>query len=494
MISSMQPQRRALASWWVGVTILFALLLTLSNGFFLAPAPTTYAQQDMWRELQTDQGHFIVLYTTENLHIAQIYADFADDVYEEMATLFQHRTKTPITLRLYPTQESYYEVNPLASRMPGIVAHADFRHREVAVLLPQTARQLPEEVVNNVRHELTHIIAADITGNRLNTGFQEGIAQYVERNSPEIENKIRALERAYTNNELLSWSDFDNRETVYSNVMISYPQSLSVISFLIEQYGFEQFRDFLTISAKSSGYRSALNRTYGISPTKLEEQWREWLPTYFAGGYLSRTVAGYDLSTSRSLVAAGRYDEANQALTQALEWMHAHPEGDEMTSAPDAEMLAEAEELLWRSREGLDAQQHALDARAALEAGDYISALDHIDAARARYAGINDMRQQEVLTLYAERAHRGMQAQEQLNRAQQHYDSLSFLESRDAAAQAAAAFAAIGDQAGFARAQALHESLDGSRRLLGFVLIGAGVLGVVLSTISRLFMRQTEIW
>ncbi|MFN8477277.1 MAG: hypothetical protein U0074_05525 [Kouleothrix sp.] len=42
---------------------------------------------------------------------------------------------------------------------------------------------------------------------------------------------------------------------------VSYP-SLSVVAFLVEQYSFSAFRTFLdVITARSGGYRSALERT-----------------------------------------------------------------------------------------------------------------------------------------------------------------------------------------------------------------------------------------
>ncbi|MFN8477278.1 MAG: hypothetical protein U0074_05530 [Kouleothrix sp.] len=52
------------------------------------------------------------------------------------------------------------------------------------IILSQTARQTPEESGNNVRHELTHIVVAELADDRLSTGFQEGIAQYVEQPAP----------------------------------------------------------------------------------------------------------------------------------------------------------------------------------------------------------------------------------------------------------------------------------------------------------------------
>jgi tetratricopeptide (TPR) repeat protein len=481
---------------WHHCRCLSALLLALMLGTlfgFWAPPAHAQGQRDDWIEQPTD--NFIILYTDDHTETVTTYTGFADGVYEEMATLFDHRTATPITLRLYPTFEDYYEVNPLARNMPGVVAHADFRRREVAVILPQTEQQTPDEVENNVRHELAHIIVADLSGNRMNTGFQEGIAQYVEHTSPRVvEQKIDQLDRARELDQLLPWSDLDDRNKVYSNPQISYPQTLSIISFLVERYGFDKLRDFLTVSARSSGYRSALERAYGISATDLEEAWRDWLPTYIEGGYLNKSLGSYDLAYPRQLLGVGRYGEAQAELERAVEWMQNNPEGDETTAAPEPELLTEAEALLEQSRQGLRAETLANEARSALEQGQYELARQKIEAARSSYQALGDARQQQVLDTYAERVERGTRAAALLEQAQQQKDALRLLEAAATAEAAATEFAAIGDSAGLERALELRQSLETRQRMAGIILVAVGIVGVLISTVSRFFGRREEVW
>src|SRR5262245_54472976 len=256
---------------------LTSLLLALIVAALLAPE-VVLAQDTDWNERRTDR--FAILYTAGDEQAAKQYAGFVDTVYDEVAAIFAHKTATPVTLRLYPSIERYYDVNPLARGMPGIVAHADFRRHEVVVIVPQTLTQTPDEIQNNIRHELAHIVAAELSEDRLNTGFQEGIAQYVEHPSRELETKIRLLREYVNDDRLLSWSDLDDRDIVYRNPNASYPQSLSVVAFLIDRYSFAKLRTFLTDSARSSGYRSALQHAFGATPDELEQQWRAWLPEY----------------------------------------------------------------------------------------------------------------------------------------------------------------------------------------------------------------------
>lgn len=465
-----------------GVMLLFALLL-------LVLFPQSIRAQDItWEERQTES--FIILFTPGDEAIADYYAGFVDTIYEDISVTFNHRTETPITMRLYPTYDRYAEVNPLVPRLPGIVAHADFRHREVAIILSETERQTPEEVQNNVRHELTHIVATDLSNNRLNTGFQEGIAQYSEMPSPSLEKKMRLLAQAYSQNMLLQWSEFDKRDVIYGTPEVSYPQTLSVIAFLVEQHGLSKLRDFLTISARSSGYRSALQRTYGMSPTDLEAAWKAWLPSYIDGGYRTTAIASYDFSYIRQLLDLGNYSEARTELEQVIPWLQS---GEDR---PDTahEALQEAEQLLARSKQGEQAEQLALDTRQALEAANYAQAADLVVQAQNAYAALGDMRQNSVLDLYAERAERGLQAYETLANASKMAHLLQFPQARAAADVAASEFALLGDSLRRDEALALRRSLDSRQHMAGMVLIGLGLIGVVLSFLSSSVWRDNEVW
>ncbi|MBC8162428.1 MAG: hypothetical protein H7Z42_14555, partial [Roseiflexaceae bacterium] len=315
--------------------VLLRCLLGLLLALLVLPLPAL-AQREEWQELRTSR--FAILYTSGEAQTAERYASFVDSIYDETAAIFGHRAATPLTLRLYPTWESYTSVNPLARNLPGIVAHADYQRHEVVVVVSQTASQTETEVQNNVRHELTHIVASDLSQDRLNVVFQEAIAQYVEHAAPELEQRVALLQRAFDQDTLLRWSDLSDRDTFYTHAQISYPQSLSIGAYLIETYSFASFRDFITTSAQSSGYRSALERTYSVSADQLERDWRAWLPTYLAGGYRRNAITAYDLSRAEQLLGEARYAEAAAELEGALDWLRTT---DQRAQQRQAEALLE---------------------------------------------------------------------------------------------------------------------------------------------------------
>lgn len=461
---------------------LIALLAIL-----FAPAGPARAQGNVdWRERPT--AKFTILHAAGAEAEAERYAGFVDTIYDEIAAAFSFQTATPLTLRLYPTSESYYLVNPAARNVPGVVAHADFRRRELVVIVERTLPQTEEEVRNNVRHELTHIVAADLSGNRLNTGFQEGVAQYMERASRELESKIIALRAARDQGRLLPWSAFDERDQIYADPTLGYPQTLSVVAFLVEREGFARLRQFLEISARSSGFRSALERTYGVSPADLEAEWRDWLPTYLDGGYRSSALEVYDPRYAGELLAQGRYLDAEADLIAGLERAQKNPE------THSAELIATVERLIDQARGGMRADELAEDARRALEQADYERAAELVGLARSAYAELGDRRQDAVLVEYEARVSRGLQASEQLEAAAELARDFRFPQARAAADAAASEFAALGDQLRLGNAAALRQTLDSRQRIAGLVLISLGFVGVLLSLLGRIFQRPAEVW
>jgi hypothetical protein len=458
------------------------LLAVLMLVLLLVPS-TAAAQESDWRERPTER--FAILYIDGDQATAERYADFVDEIYDEVSAIFGHRTDTPITLRLYPSLARYQEANPLARGLAGVVAHADFRRHEVVVVLEQTESQTPEEVKNNVRHELTHLVAADLSDDRLNVGFQEGLAQYVERPAPELETRIKLLQRAFDQDRLLPWSDLDDRDSVYHQPDVSYPESLSVAAFLVDRYTFAKMREFLTISARSSGYRSALERTYAATPDELERQWRAWLPSYLAGGYKRNALTAYDLTGAEALLRQGRYAEANTELQTAIEWLRTTEQTD---------VLQHAEELRTQAEAGLRADTLASDARAALEAGDYERADGLVTEAQRAYADLGDTRQSTVLAAYAQRVERGRAAAASLEQSLALARALRYPQARAVADQAAAAYLSLGDRMHAEQALALRAFLDQRQTLLGAVLLLLGLAGAGVSAVRRLTVREAEAW
>ncbi|HMO58673.1 MAG TPA: hypothetical protein PKC19_15045 [Roseiflexaceae bacterium] len=442
------------------------------------------AQVPDWAEQRTT--YFAILYAPGDEPIAQQYALFVDPIYDELTAMFANRPATPVTLRLYPTLESYYTVNPLARQLTGIVAHADFRRNELVVIVPQTSGQTEVEIQNNIRHELAHLIASDLSANRLNVGFQEGLAQFVEQPAPELERKIGLLRSAFDQGRLLPWSALDDRDTIYGAPDVGYPQALSIVAFLSERYSFARVREFVVVSARSSGYRSALERAFGVSPAVLEDEWLNWLPGYLAGGYRLTVTNAYDLARLEELVVQGRYDEAERELLAAIELLRGGDyDGDR----------ERAQDLLEQVRQGKQADALIRDAHSALQRAAYDETLALVERSRAYYTLTGDAERLALLDTYRDLALRGQQAGMQLGEAQAlAADWRRTAEARAALDRAAAEFAVLGNQQRLNEALSLRAQIDARQSSVSIGLLFVGIAGVLISLARWLTVRDVEAW
>lgn len=467
------------------------LFLMWLPGPVLAQGPDSKTSEIDWQELKTEK--FIIVYADRvsglanldcscGLDEAQRYAGFSDQIYNDLVSIFGVEIKTPINLRLFPTEESYFEVNPLARQLTGVIAHALNSRDEIAVALPRTKNLTDEEIINNIRHELTHFFASYLSDGKLKAGFQEGIAQYLEKPTDQANYDPAILQQAFDAGRLLTWSELDQAESVYSDPQVAYPQSLSIVSFLVDRYSFPTFVKFLKASATEPGFRSALQTAYGKSADELEQEWLAYLPDYFAGRWQINAIYAYDLSRVTTLVNKAAYTDAATELAEIVTLL-------ETTNQTDT--LAKAEALLARAHQGQTAGTLADEARQALQSGNYPLAIEKGNAAINAYEALSYRQRIPEIQLYIHRAELGQGALDQLNQGEHLLASFRFLEAEAELQQATILLQSLGNQTGAEQGQALLLKSAWQQSLLAYLLLAIGLTILVFNGLRRLINRLT---
>ena len=129
-----------------------------------------------------------------------------------------------------------------------------------------------------VPHELTHWIVEQVTANAYGAGLpvwlDEGLATYGEGAlNPQYQN---ALQFAIDNNQLISVRSLSSPFSPYAQqALISYGESNSIVTFLIEKYGKEKMVRLLHVFQQGSGYDAALQQVYGFDQDGLDVIWRQ---------------------------------------------------------------------------------------------------------------------------------------------------------------------------------------------------------------------------
>jgi len=440
------------------------LLLALVGviGVLFAPA-SLHAQTATWREQRTNS--FAILYPDGAEAQANNYAQFVDGVYDEISAVFGYRTPPPVVLRIYPSMDLYYEANPLAEQLQGVVAHAHTGRREISVALPQTVAQSSDQIVNNVRHELAHIIATDLSSNKLSTAWQEGVAQYVEHLTVELDVKMHLLDRARAEGNLFSWREINQPDVPYQAPQISYPQTYSMVAFLVQRDGFATLRRFLEATKTSTGYRSALETAYGVSADRLEQEWSAQLAEFTAGGYLRQNANVFDSTQAEALIARGEYAAAQGELDTLRAGLE-----------PGAPELATVDALLGRAKDGQRALQLAAASKNALARGEYEPAKSAAVAAQPLLAALGQQAQADVLGEYITLADEGLRAHQQLDVAREALRTLRVGTARTALIGAYTSFTRLGDANG---AEAAERTLAMIERTQWFFVIGLLLLAAI---------------
>jgi hypothetical protein len=463
--------------------LLLSLLYLAAATPTLAQSPADESVQVDWQELATN--HFLLVYAesiesdTENcacgIAEAERYTTFVDDIYLDLVTIFDVSLDTPINLRLFPTEESYYQVNPIAARLTGVIAHALNNRQEIAIASPRTQQMTETELATYIRHELVHFFASKLSDGKLTAGFQEGLAQYLETPPANFADSPGLLEQAQSQGRLLSWAELDEAEKVYSDPHVTYPQSLSVVAFLIDRYGLPAFLNFLHLSATEPGYRSALEGAYGQSAPVLETEWLAYLPDYIESRWQINAIYTYDLSRVTTLVNNGAYTVAEAELQEIITLLQ---------STHQPETLIQAQTLLAKARQGQNANALTAKTRAALQKHRYEQTIETGQQALTAYQSLGYSDRVPELKIYIHRAKTGQQALAQLQRGQQLLNTLNFRQAETEIYQATITLQALDDPAA-AQGLALLTLLAERQSWLAYGLLGIGLILVLANILRR---------
>ena len=450
------------------------VLLALALLWTLVAAPAATAQSgrvpdDAWQ--RRDTTYFTLYYTAAETEALERYAAVVDSLYEYVAAAFDHGPTAPVPLRLYPTTRAYAAANPIARFVEGVVAHADTHVGEIGVAVDRVDRAGADTLRDTVRHELMHLAATELTADRLPIGFQEGLAQYAEKETSDRRRLVQSLRDAEQRGRLLSWDELNDRERFLPRMNIAYPEALSMVAFLADRYGMGAFKRFLReLGREPQTYQQALETAYGRGVDALEAEWRQYLPSYYAERWDVNLLRTLDLADAKARFAAGEYAEARPLFEEAR---RLHAELQQPARA------AEAETYLGRVAMALDAAELAERGRARLAERDYGEARSLLAAAGQRYAEAGDRRWTPTLAEPLAQAERGAAARDQLAAAEALVAGWRYPEGRSRSAEAAALYQAIGDGDGAQRALALRAEAEARQGRLALMLLGGGSLALL---------------
>ena len=183
-----------------------------------------------------------------------------------------------------PEPGHFHNAQPATTDLPDSVIGTAYHKRALMILKsPRALTRIPINLRTTFIHELTHILLGQAFSSeeRVPRWLNEGVAMYEAREWNF--DRVFTMTHAVLTDALIPLSDlthgFPRDERRFE---LAYCQSFYLISFLISQYGTEQFHDFIRLYSKEQVLDDVLLKSYGINLYELERQWHRALRMRFS--------------------------------------------------------------------------------------------------------------------------------------------------------------------------------------------------------------------
>ena len=184
-----------------------------------------------------------------------------------------------VNISVYTSAQDYAASVLGAPEWSGGVTLSQYNSIFVVVEPDALSSDLP-----GVAHELTHAVVGQMTFNPYNSipfWLDEGLAVHVQFTGLTLPSQFTtALSNAISNNTLISVRSLCDPFSAYADkANLSYAESVSLVTYLINQYGSTKMEQLLNTFARGSSYDGALQANYGFDMDGLFTQWKTWVDT-----------------------------------------------------------------------------------------------------------------------------------------------------------------------------------------------------------------------
>ena len=249
---------------------------SLAQFFYFGRNKVHYEEFD-WKIFRTD--HFDIYYYGEMEYVAQIGAQYAEEIYAELKVRMNHIVTRRIPLIFYNTTIDFQQTNITPGLIPEGVG-GFFEFLKGRVVLPSNGSL--KDFRHVIRHEIVHVFMTNkvyriLKDHRIPTNkmpplwFVEGLAEFY---STEWDAQAEMLLRdAVLNNYFVN---LDNIYRIYGSFLM-YKEGQSFLEFAAEKYGEERIGMLLDNFWMYSSFNQVLETTFKQSFEQIDAEWNYWL-------------------------------------------------------------------------------------------------------------------------------------------------------------------------------------------------------------------------
>ncbi|MEX0786842.1 MAG: peptidase MA family metallohydrolase [Dehalococcoidia bacterium] len=253
-----------------GAEITYLWSLT-SGGVTQETEPQLIMYEDSRFEWQTiSNGNLTVWFYDASEDEARGILQAGRESLDNIGALLETSVGFPVKIFYYRTAE---EMQPaiLSSDAGGVVTLGEVVYSDTAMV---SADEAPGDIT---RHEIAHIVVREALGRRagIPDWLHEGIAVYAQLQP--LPDQRRAVDLAIESGDIISVRSLSSSSSgaLSSRVSLFYGQSWSLVQFLVDMHGQEQFAAFVRAFKDGAATGDALQEVYGFDQDGLENAWRE---------------------------------------------------------------------------------------------------------------------------------------------------------------------------------------------------------------------------
>ena len=225
-----------------------------------------------WQSITS--GPVTLLWYKGSNQFANTLMSAAQDGLQKIQTTLGLTPQGNVSIYIYASTGDLQGAQLFAQQWEGGVTFEGFNIIAIAVATNQLAFG-----EGAIPHELTHWAVHQATFNYYGAGLRpwldEGLATYIQGPSSDYQ---AALNYAVSKNQLISVRSLSSPfSAITEQALISYGESQSIVTFLLQRYGEAKMDQLLNVFHQGATYDDALKQVYGFDQDGLDTLWRQSL-------------------------------------------------------------------------------------------------------------------------------------------------------------------------------------------------------------------------
>ena len=197
--------------------------------------------------------------------------------YEELSRIFAMEPSRRVVLRFMSPDEFHRQTGA-----PKWTSAMYFRG-EITVPIQTGKGTNRQQLQRALRHEYVHAVIAELSRNKAPAWIDEGLAQLLEgRPNPILGPSLRRW-LSEDNPMPLEWLDSGFTTLEDGVVPAAYAQSLFATRTIVNKYGFDAVRKYLTLLSEGENSAAAFEFAFGLPQERFEQQLAQQLLRWAAG-------------------------------------------------------------------------------------------------------------------------------------------------------------------------------------------------------------------